>query len=41
MKIYHSKEYLMEQIKTKSYIQIAKENRVDTSTIQRWLRKNS
>lgn len=40
-KIYHSKEYLVEQLKTKDYLQIAKENNVDPSTIQRWLRKHS
>lgn len=39
-KIYHSKEYLIEQLKTKDYLQIAEENKVDSSTIQRWLRKH-
>lgn len=38
-KIYHSKEYLLEQLENKNYLQIAKENNVDSSTIQRWLRK--
>ncbi len=38
-KIYHSRDYLIEQLKTKNYLQIAKENNVDSSTIQRWLRK--
>ncbi len=39
MKIYDSKEYLEEQIKTKSYLQIAKENKVNSSTICRKLKK--
>lgn len=40
MKIYHSKNYLIEQFrKNKSYIEIAQENNVDSSTIQRYLRK--
>jgi len=40
MKKYHSKKYLIEQLKNKDYIKIAEENKVDTSTIQRWMRKN-
>ncbi len=39
MKRYVSKRYLIEQLKAKSYIQIAKENEVDDSTIQRHMRK--
>lgn len=41
MKIYHSKNYLITQLKeNKSYIEIAKENSVDSSTIQRYLRRH-
>ena len=39
MKLYNSKEYLVEQLKTKDYLQIAKENNIGTSTIHRWLNK--
>jgi len=39
MKIYDSKEYLEEQIKNKSYLQIAKENGISRSTIGRKLIK--
>lgn len=39
-KEYHSKEYLIKQLKNeKNYVQIAREHRVDTSTIQRYMRK--
>ena len=42
MKIYHSKKYLIEQLKkNKSYIEIAQENNVDARTIQRYLRKHN
>lgn len=42
MKIYHSKNYLIEQLKkNKSYIEIAQENNVDSSTIQRYLRRHN
>ena len=40
MKIYQSKEYLNEQLQTKNYVQISKENQVDVSTIQRYMRKH-
>lgn len=39
MKKYCSKEYLTNQLNKKDYIQIAKENNVSTSTIQRWMRR--
>lgn len=39
MKIYHSKKYLIEQLSKKNYIQIAKENNVNTRTIQRWMKR--
>ncbi|MCK4589350.1 MAG: hypothetical protein KAT77_02830 [Nanoarchaeota archaeon] len=39
MKNYYSKDYLIKQLKIKDYLQIAKENNVDPSTVQRWLRK--
>lgn len=42
MKIYHSKIYLIEQLKkNKSYIKIAQKNNVDSSTIQRYLRRHN
>lgn len=42
MKIYHSKNYLIEQLKkNKCYIEIAQENNVDSSTIQRYLRRHN
>lgn len=40
IKKYHSKKYLIEKLKTCNYIQIAKKNNVDTSTIQRYLRRH-
>ena len=40
IKIYRSKKYLEEELKTKNYIQISKENKVDTSTIQRYMRRH-
>ena len=40
MKIYQFKEYLLNELKTKNYIQISKENNVDTSTIQRYMRRH-
>lgn len=39
MKIYHSKKYLIEQLKSKNYIQIAKENNVSPDTIQYHMNK--
>lgn len=39
MKLYKSKNYLVKQIQTKTYSQIAKENGVNKSTIQRNLKK--
>jgi len=39
VKIYDSKRYLEEQIKTKNYLQIAKENGIGKSTMQRKLKK--
>jgi len=39
MKPNFSKEYLTKQLSVKSYVQIAKENHVDTSTIQRYMRR--
>lgn len=39
MKIYDSKEYLKEQLKTKTYLAIAKEQEVGKSTIQRKLKQ--
>ena len=38
MKIYDSKEYLVQQLKSKTYLQIAKELKVGKSTIQRKLK---
>jgi len=38
-KIYHSKDYLLQQTKTKDYIQIARENNVDPGTIHIYLRR--
>ena len=40
MKIYHSKKYLIEQLKSKNYIQIAKENNVSPDTIQHHMNKH-
>lgn len=40
MKIYKSRAYLVDELKNKSYIQISKENNVDTSTIQRYMRRH-
>ncbi|MFH1588820.1 MAG: hypothetical protein ABIA76_05790 [Candidatus Diapherotrites archaeon] len=37
MKLYNSKEYLEEQFKTKNYLEIAKENNISKTTIQRKL----
>jgi len=37
MKLYNSKQYLIEQLKTRSYLQIAKENKISKTTIQRKL----
>jgi hypothetical protein len=39
MKLYNSKEYLLEQIKTKTYPQIARENNVSKYTIYRKFKK--
>ena len=39
-KIYHSKKYLIEQLKSKTYIQIAKENKVSPDTIQHHMNKH-
>ncbi|HIH31522.1 TPA: hypothetical protein HA235_02335 [Candidatus Woesearchaeota archaeon] len=39
MKKYKSKKYLTEELYAKSYLQIAKEQKVDSSTIQKWMRK--
>src|SRR3989338_1938799 len=39
IKIYHLKEYLIEQLKSKNYIQIAKENNVSPDTIQHHMNK--
>lgn len=40
MKAYKSREYLLDELKKKNYIQISKENNVDTSTIQRYMRRH-
>ena len=40
MKIYHSKKYLIKQLKSKNYIQIAKENNVSPDTIQHHMNKH-
>jgi len=40
IKIYHSKKYLIEQLKSKNYIQIAKENNVSSDTIQHHMNKH-
>ncbi|MFC1691712.1 LAGLIDADG family homing endonuclease [Nanoarchaeota archaeon] len=39
IKVYHSKKYLIEQLKKKTYIQIANENSVSTDTIHHWMSK--
>lgn len=39
MRQYQSKEYLLEQLKIKNYLQIAEENNIGKSTIHRWLNK--
>lgn len=40
MKIYQSREYLVHELKNKNYIQLSRENNVDISTIQRYMRRN-
>jgi len=39
-KIYHSKRYLIEQLKKKTYIQIAEQNNVSKDTIQHHMHKH-
>ncbi len=39
-KMYYSKKYLIEQLKTKTYIQIARENKVSPDTIQHHMNKH-
>ena len=41
MKKYKSKKYLITELTGKTYIQIAKENNIDSSTVQKWMRKYS
>ncbi len=39
MKKYQSKKYLARELIRKNYTQIAKENNIDSSTVQKWMRK--